>query len=217
MDPHESPEAPRGPSRRDFLVGAAAGAATTGLLSWADQADAAGAASPAGAPVLITGTVTARLRVNGQTVDVVVEPRTTLLDALRNGHLTAGPAVDQTGAKRVCDRGTCGSCTVHLDGLPVYACSVLALAAVGREIRTIEGLQATRYHVLQEEFVTHDGLMCGFCTPGFVMAAAALLERNPRPSDQDIRHALDGNICRCGTYSRVIEAVHAAAARLAGG
>ncbi len=202
---------PSGPSRRDFLRGAAVGAAGAGLLT---GSEATAQQASAGVP-LVKGTLTVTLKINGHDRAVRIEPRTTLLDALRDGRDPAGQPLDLTGAKRICDRGSCGGCTVQLDGRTVYACSVLAIDAVGREIRTIEGLASgPKLHVLQEEFVKHDGLMCGFCTPGFVMSAARLLETNPAPSRAQIQHALDGNICRCGTYVRIFEAVEAAAARL---
>ncbi len=210
MDRSQSPP-PRPPSRRDFLRGAAAGAAVTGVAGCVEAQDSA---EPA-LPKIVKTAVAVRLMVNGRPLAVKVEPRTTLLDALRNGQTPAGAPVDLTGAKPVCDRGTCGACTVHLDGRPVYACSVLALDAVGHEIRTVEGLARDgALHPVQEAFVAHDALMCGFCTPGLVMAAAALLEHNRNPSRADITAALDGNLCRCGTYRRVIEAVESAAARL---
>lgn len=210
MDRSQSPPA-RPPSRRDFLRGAAAGVAATGV---AGCVEAQNSDQPA-LPKIVKTAVAIRLMVNGRPLAVRVEPRTTLLDALRDGLTPAGAPIDLTGAKPVCDRGTCGACTVHLDGRPVYACSVLALDAVGHEIRTVEGLgRDGALHPVQEAFVAHDALMCGFCTPGFVMAAAALLEHNRNPSRADITAALDGNLCRCGTYRRVIEAVEAAAARL---
>jgi xanthine dehydrogenase YagT iron-sulfur-binding subunit len=129
-----------------------------------------------------------------------VEPRVTLLDALRT-------RLDITGVKRVCDRGACGACTMIVDGKTAYSCSMLAIEAQGKTIRTVEGLvQGTVLHPVQEAFCDRDGLMCGFCTPGFVVAAAALLEQNPKPTIEQARKALDGNICRCGTYPRVLEA-----------
>ncbi|MCC7494770.1 MAG: (2Fe-2S)-binding protein [Fimbriimonadaceae bacterium] len=215
MDSPETTQPTRTPSRRDFLRGAAVTAAAGGLVGCADAQTAPAAATAKLTDKVIRGAVVAPLQVNGQTIEVVVEPRTTLLDALRDGETPAGQDVDHTGAKRVCDRGTCGACSVLLDGKLVYACSVLALDAVGKPIRTVEGLAAGgKLSVVQEEFVKHDGLMCGFCTPGFVMAATALLEQNNNPTRAQIQGALDGNLCRCGTYHRVFEAVDAAAERL---
>ena len=130
-----------------------------------------------------------------------VEPRVTLLDAMRD-------RLDITGLKRVCDRGTCGACTVIVDGRTIYSCSHLAIEMQGRAIRTVEGLtEGTVLHPVQQAFCETDGLMCGFCTPGFVVSAVALLEKNPKPTAEQAKAALAGNICRCGTYTRVLEAV----------
>jgi xanthine dehydrogenase YagT iron-sulfur-binding subunit len=124
----------------------------------------------------------------------------TLLDALRN-------RLDITGVKRVCDRGSCGACTMIVDGRSVYSCSMLAIEAQGKAIRTVEGLATNAgLHPVQQAFCDADGLMCGFCTPGFVMAAVALLEKTPNPTPEQARHGLDGNICRCGTYKGVLAA-----------
>ena len=124
----------------------------------------------------------------------------TLLDAARN-------QLDITGAKRVCDRGSCGACTMIVDGRAVYSCSTLAIEVQGKEIRTVEGLaNADGLHPVQQAFCDTDGLMCGFCTPGYVVAAVSMLEKNPNPTPEEARAGLDGNICRCGTYARVLEA-----------
>src|SRR5262249_43541666 len=132
-------------------------------------------------------------------------------------HLDRPEYIDLTGAKRVCDRGSCGACTVIMDGKTVYACSILAIEAEGREIRTVEGLEKDgKLHPVQEAFVHCDGLMCGFCTPGFIMASVALLEAHPNPTPEETRRLLDGNICRCGTQPRVLEAVAMAASKMAG-
>jgi aerobic-type carbon monoxide dehydrogenase small subunit (CoxS/CutS family) len=115
---------------------------------------------------------------------------------------------DITGNKRGCDRGACGACTMIVDGRPVYACSTLAIEVQGKQIRNVDGLaNGSTLHRVQQAFVDHDALMCGFCTPGFIMASVALLEKNPNPTDEQIRKGLDGNICRCGTFSRIFEAV----------
>jgi len=142
-------------------------------------------------------------------VEVSVEPRITLLEVLRD-HL------DLTGTKNVCEMGECGACTVHLDGVARYACLTLALEAVGKRVTTIEGLTPAEgsLHPLQQAFVDKDGLQCGFCTPGQVMAAAALLAVNPSPTHDEIRAAMAGNICRCGAYPKIFEAVAEAAARM---
>ena len=193
-------EADSGISRRDFLQGSSAGALSGGLLAGSFSASAS--AAPAVAlEVIGPGPVPFTLRINGKTHQVNLEPRVTLLDSLRN-HL------DLTGAKKVCDRATCGSCTVILDGNPVYACSVLAVEAQGREIQTIEGLgSAENPHPLQTAFVEHDAQQCGFCTPGFVMACKAFLDRHPDPTLQEVQRGLGGNLCRCGTYAGVRRAV----------
>ncbi|NUQ01619.1 MAG: (2Fe-2S)-binding protein [Armatimonadetes bacterium] len=197
-----------GISRRGFLKGVGGGllggaALNEGLIG-AQVAAAAG-------PEALKGPQAIQLKVNGTTRPVLVEPRTTLLAALRD-------QLGLTGSKEVCDRGQCGACTVLLDGRTVYSCSLLAIEAAGHEIRTVTGLGGPdKLQVVQQEFVRHDALMCGFCTPGFVVAATALLERNPSPTRDEIAAGLDGNVCRCGTYARVFEAVEAAAARLRGG
>jgi aerobic-type carbon monoxide dehydrogenase small subunit (CoxS/CutS family) len=136
------------------------------------------------------------LTVNGKKQAVDVDPRRTLLDLLRND-------LDLTGAKKVCDRGSCGACTVLLDGKPVYSCMTLALDAEGRKVETVESLaKGDRYHPLQVAFVERDALMCGFCTPGFLMSSKALLDAKGSPSLEDVK-----NLCRCGTYPRIFEAV----------
>ena len=146
------------------------------------------------------GPVAIQLNINGRAHRVEVEPRVTLLDAMRT-------KLDLTGVKRVCDRGSCGACTVIVDGKTLYACSVLAIEMQGKTIRTVESFtEGTVLHPVQQAFCEHDGLMCGFCTPGFVTATVALLEKNPKPTAEQAREALDGNICRCGTYVRVLEA-----------
>jgi xanthine dehydrogenase YagT iron-sulfur-binding subunit len=144
--------------------------------------------------------VPVQLNINGRAHKLELEPRVTLLDALRT-------RLDITGVKRVCDRGSCGACTMIVDGKAVYSCSTLAIESQGKAIRTVESLtQGTVLHPVQRAFCDQDGLMCGFCTPGFVMATVSLLETNPKPTPEQARKALDGNICRCGTYVRVLEA-----------
>jgi xanthine dehydrogenase YagT iron-sulfur-binding subunit len=171
-----------------------AGGVAAGVLSHAPEAatQTAGAVGP--------GAVSISLNINGQTQRLDVEPRVTLLDALRT-------RLNITGVKRVCDRGSCGACTMIVDGRTIYACSTLAIEAQGKKIRTVESFtQGTVLHPVQQAFCDRDGLMCGFCTPGFVTAAVALLEKTPNPTPEQARRALDGNICRCGTYVRVLEA-----------
>jgi xanthine dehydrogenase YagT iron-sulfur-binding subunit len=182
-------------SRRTFLKTAGVGAAATSLL---------GAERPASAEILGPEPVALSLKVNGAVRTVTVEPRVTLLRALRN-HL------DLTGAKEVCDRGACGGCTVMLDGEPIASCLMLAADAVGHEVTTVEGLGSPdKMSPVQAAFVECDALQCGFCTPGFVVASTALLRKNPTPNLDQIKDGLAGNICRCGTYGRVFEAVQKA-------
>jgi aerobic-type carbon monoxide dehydrogenase small subunit (CoxS/CutS family) len=198
-DPAREETATTSVSRRTFLKSAGVGAAATGLIGAAGETAAAAVLGPD--PVLLA------LKVNGMARTVSVEPRVTLLRALRN-HL------DLTGAKEVCDRGACGACTVLLDGEPVCSCLMLAADAVGREVTTVEGLGTPeKLSPLQAAFVECDALQCGFCTPGFVVAAADLLARNPSPSEDEIREALSGNLCRCTGYQKIVEAVKMAAER----
>lgn len=157
----------------------------------------------AGAEVKVYGPtkVPIQLMINGKASTVNVEPRVTLLEALRN-------ELDITGAKRVCDRATCGACTMIVDGKPVYSCSVLAIEAQGKQITTVESLmQGDKLHPLQQAFIDNDGQQCGFCTPGFVVAAKAFLDKNPNPTSEQIQKGLGGNLCRCGTYMGVRAAV----------
>jgi aerobic-type carbon monoxide dehydrogenase small subunit (CoxS/CutS family) len=197
-------EEPGGVSRRDFLKGVGVGG---GVLGVGILASAVPAAKPGEPRRFGPGAVPLTLTVNGQARSVTVEPRATLLDALRD-------RLDLTGAKRVCDRGECGGCTILLDGRPVYACMMLAIDARGRKITTIEGLGAPgRLHPLQESFIEKDAMQCGFCTPGMVVAAKGLLDAVPRPSLDQVKEGLAGHLCRCGTYPRIFEAVQAASRR----
>jgi aerobic carbon-monoxide dehydrogenase small subunit len=142
-----------------------------------------------------------RMTVNGQPVELAVEPYRTLLDVLRD-------QLDLTGAKKGCDRGDCGACTVLLDGKPVTSCMMLAVQADGRRITTIEGLRTGgRLHPVQQAFVDHGAVQCGFCTPGMVLAAVALLEENPQPTEAEVRDAIAGNLCRCTGYAKIVDAV----------
>ncbi|MCI0490388.1 MAG: (2Fe-2S)-binding protein [Blastocatellia bacterium] len=151
------------------------------------------------------GKVPIALTVNGAKHTAEVEPRVTLLEALRH-------ELDLTGAKRVCDRATCGACTVIMDGKPVYSCSVLALEAQGKQITTAEGLlRGDRLHPVQQAFIDNDAQQCGFCTPGFVVACKVFLDKNPNPTPEEIQKGLGGNLCRCGTYVGVRAAVAQAA------
>lgn len=146
------------------------------------------------------------LTVNGTLREVNAAKSPTLLAALRD-------QLDLTGSKLVCDRGECGACTVRLDGDLVYACLTLTAACENAQVQTVEGLASgSTLHPLQQAFISHDAAQCGFCTPGQLVTAVALLERTPNPSDDDIRAAMSGNLCRCGTYPRIIAAIRAAAA-----
>jgi xanthine dehydrogenase YagT iron-sulfur-binding subunit len=183
-------------TRRDFLKSAGVVSAVTAATSPPEAEAQTGGVNAVG-----PGVVPVRLTVNGKRLDLNLEPRTTLLDALRMD-------ADQTGNKRVCDRGTCGACTMIVDGRAVYSCSTLAIDVQGKEIRNVDGLAtAAGLHPVQQAFCDKDALMCGFCTPGFVMASVALLEKHPSPTAEQIKKGLDGNICRCGTFSRIFEAV----------
>lgn len=188
-------------TRRDFLKGTSV-AVSGGLLA---GHSVLASAAPAGAEVVGPGAVPITLQVNGKSHRLSLEPRVTLLDALRNN-------LDLTGAKRVCDRGVCGSCTVIMDGKPVYACNVLAIEAQGHSITTIEGLaEEGKLSPMMTAFVNNDAQQCGFCTPGFVVACTAYVQKHPNPSREDVEKGLGGNLCRCGTYMGVRAAVLEAA------
>lgn len=149
-----------------------------------------------------------RLSLNGRPLELNPDGHATLLDVLRD-------TLGLIGTKRVCDAGSCGACTVHVDGRPVYSCLTLAHGCDGQDVRTIESLgDAANPHVLQEAFAVEDAAQCGFCTPGQLMAAAALLARNPQPTDEQIVAAMSGNLCRCGTYPKIVAAVRRAAATM---
>jgi len=186
-------------TRRNFLKTAGAGAMATSVVGMVAGAPTGGAA------VLGPGPIPLSLDVNGSVKKISVEPRVTLLDALRDN-------LGLTGAKPACDRGACGACTVLVDGEPIASCMMLAADAEGRKITTVEGLGTPEaMSPLQAAFVECDALQCGFCTPGFVVAGTALLKRNPDPSLAEIKVGLAGNLCRCGTYGRIFEAVSEAA------
>jgi xanthine dehydrogenase YagT iron-sulfur-binding subunit len=196
MSAKSEPSLSSGLSRRGFLKGLGLGTAATGVLT---AVKPIAAAATQDANIRGPGEIPVTLKINGQNRKLSVEPRVTLLDALRN-------RLDLTGAKKVCDRGTCGACTVLLDGQPVYSCSMLALEAEGRSITTVEGLGTPeKMHPVQKAFVKNDAQQCGFCTPGFVVACSAVLKKNSKPTPEEIRLGLGGNLCRCGTYAGILE------------
>ena len=190
-------------SRRAFLKGASVAAVTSAAAT-----AATGAVMRQGKPeTFAPGEHEIQLQVNGQQRLVKVETRTTLLDALRD-------RLDLTGAKKICDRGACGGCTVMVDGIAVNSCLMLAMDAIGSEITTVESLvQGDKVHALVQNFAACDAMQCGFCTPGMVMSSLACLQHRGKPTRAQIQHDLAGNICRCGTYGRIFEAVE----RTAGG
>jgi aerobic carbon-monoxide dehydrogenase small subunit len=143
------------------------------------------------------------LRVNNEEYELLVYPHRTLLEVLRD-------ELNLTGTKEGCGEGACGSCTVLLDGLPVRSCLILALDVQGREITTIEGLaKEGRLHPVQDAFVEHHAIQCGFCSPGMILTAKALIDENPNPTEQQIRKAISGNVCRCTGYAKIVEAIQA--------
>ena len=183
-------------SRRDFLKSAGVGSLAATVAGVSEAA----AQQTSGPRVVGPGDVPVQLTVNGRRLNLTIEPRVTLLDALRT-------RADITGNKKGCDRGACGACTMIIDGRTAYACSTLAIEVQGKQIRTVDGLASgDRLHPVQQAFCDVDALMCGFCTPGFVMATVALLEKNSNPTPAQAARALDGNICRCGTFVRIMEA-----------
>jgi xanthine dehydrogenase YagT iron-sulfur-binding subunit len=196
----------RGVSRRGLLqsIGVTGAVAPALLEQPAEAQTAAGVMGPGAVPVTLT--------INGKPMKVSVEPRETLLDVLRN-------KLDLTGAKRVCDRGTCGACSVLVNGKVMYACTILAIDAQGKQITTVEGfaLSGGRPHPVVAAFVNHDAQQCGYCTPGFVVAAKAFLDTHPNPTYEQVKDGLGGNLCRCGTYVGIRQAVLEAAKTMKGG
>ncbi len=195
-DPNNPAEEQSGVSRRDFLKISTISAAAVPLLGTK-------VVQAAGAPVKVygPGKVPVELSINGQKHSLQLEPRVTLLDAMRDG-------LEITGAKRVCDRAECGACTVIMDGKVVYACAVLAIEAQGKEITTVESLmQGETLHPIQQAFVENDASQCGFCTPGFVVAFKAFTDKHPNATPEEIRRGLSGNLCRCGTYHGIQQAI----------
>jgi xanthine dehydrogenase YagT iron-sulfur-binding subunit len=196
QEPKNSSSTNTGVSRREFLK---IGGITVAVPLVAGPR----VVEAAGEPVKVygPGKVPIELTVNGKKHALQLEPRVTLLDALRD-------SLDVTGAKRVCDRAECGACTVLLNNKPVYACSILAIDVRGKDITTVESfMQGDKLHPIQQAFVENDASQCGFCTPGFVVATKAFLDKHPDPSPEEIRRGLSGNVCRCGTYHGIQQVV----------
>lgn len=195
-DPKNPAEEIAGVSRRDFLKISTIAAAVP-VVATPNFVMAGGEEVPLHGP----GKVPMQFSVNGKTYKSSLEPRVTLLDALRD-------TLDITGAKRVCDKAECGACTVLLDDKAVYACSVLAIEAQGKKITTVEALmEGGQLHPVQQAFVDNDASQCGFCTPGFVVACKAMLDKHPDPTPEDLLRELSGNLCRCGTYAGIRGAI----------
>jgi xanthine dehydrogenase YagT iron-sulfur-binding subunit len=202
----DRPDSPPELSRRTFLKGlgtvvvASAAAPVGAVAAEVEDLQKLGRAKALG-----PGPVPVTLEVNGKPLKLNIEPRVTLLDALRNYS-------NLTGSKEVCDRATCGACTVLFDGEPIYSCMKLALEAQGHTITTVEGLGADgKLSAIQQAIVDSDASMCGYCTPGFVMTLTALLKKNPHPTVDEVRTACSGNLCRCGTQARLLTAALKAA------
>jgi xanthine dehydrogenase YagT iron-sulfur-binding subunit len=192
-----------GLSRRGFLKGGVVTAAGAAIGDASLEAMAQDQ-KPGGAKI-VSGAAKVTLNVNGKDRAIEIEPRTTLADALRD-------RADLTGTKVVCDRGSCSACTVFVNDVPTLSCLSLAIDAQGKKIRTIEGIaQGDKLHPVQEQFIEHDAMQCGFCTPGMIMSCVALLEKNKQPTLDDVKQATCGNLCRCGTYTKVFDATLAAA------
>jgi xanthine dehydrogenase YagT iron-sulfur-binding subunit len=206
MSQHDNDEEARpaaGVSRRGFLSSVGTGAIGVAAAAKLGAAEQAPQPQPESVPAGDVGTIT--LTVNGRRHKMLVEPRWSLLFVLRE-------KLGLTGSKIGCERGECGACTVLIDGKARYACMTLAAEADGREITTIEGLmQGEELGTTQKAFAEEDAFQCGFCTPGQVMAAEALLRANPSPSLDDIRRGMSGNLCRCGAYAHIFKAVDKAA------
>lgn len=201
----------KGLSRRSFIKGLGTGTLATATISTGVTSVSVKKIQAQPVPQISgPGVTPVTLIINGVTYEVNVEPRETLLEVLRN-------RLNITGPKLVCDRGSCGACTVYLNSLPVYACMTLAIEVQGVEITTIEGLsQGDRLHPVQEAIVEADAIQCGFCTPGFAMSMAAALERNPSATHQEVKHALTGHLCRCGTYVQMDKAIELALQKMGG-
>jgi xanthine dehydrogenase YagT iron-sulfur-binding subunit len=214
-DPTIDPNSEEGSSRRQFirrLAAISAGLTVAAPLARGNvipEERIAKSAPPdtAGLP----GSTEINLKINGNVERLLVDPRVTLLDALRD-------RLELTGTKKGCDRGACGACTVHLDGRRVVSCLTLAIMAQGKEITTIEGLaKGDELHPVQAAFIECDGFQCGYCTPGQIMSAVACINEGRTGSDPEIREFMSGNLCRCGAYPNIVEAIKIAAANMKGG
>jgi xanthine dehydrogenase YagT iron-sulfur-binding subunit len=189
-----------GPSRRGLFRGAVGLAAIPVAVHAAPPAEAPASAPPGPVPVT--------LNVNGRDYRLLLDPRTSLLDAMRE-------RMDLTGAKKGCDHGQCGACTVHLDGERVLSCLTLAVAAQDRPVRTVEGLATdARLHPMQQAFIDHDAFQCGYCTPGQIMSAVACVNEGHAATDDDIREYMSGNLCRCAAYPNIVAAIKQARAQM---
>jgi xanthine dehydrogenase YagT iron-sulfur-binding subunit len=196
-------------SRRDFIKGMGGGVLGAAVVPKLLGQDVSSVQTSAGSVPLFAKTEIA-LSINGKSQYLTVAPAETLLEVLRD-------RLNLTGAKKVCDRGECGGCTVLLDGEPVYACMYLAVRADGKNITTIEGLAIQdKLHPVQQAFIDEDGYQCGFCTPGVIMSSAAFLSKNQSPDLEQIKQSLSGNLCRCGNYAQIYKAVAAAAKKIKG-
>ncbi len=199
-------------SRRGFLKGAGVTAAVAAVAKLPEVAVAADTPDAAAMNTPISGEVKITLEINGEKRAVTVEPRTTLLSCLRD---RLNPAL--TGPKLVCNVGTCGACTVMLNGKAVYGCSVLAVDAIGKKITTVEGIGTPdKLSPVQKAFLEKDGMMCGYCTDGFVTAITAYLGDHPNPTLDELKVGIKGNFCRCGTYPHLFEAALSAAKAMKG-
>jgi aerobic-type carbon monoxide dehydrogenase small subunit (CoxS/CutS family) len=201
MSDRRNPESKTAVSRRAFLQEIGGGAVITATAGSVVSAGQRLEGASSGLQTRSRAPAPVKLRVNGRDYLVAVEPRWTLLDTLRD-------KIRLTGTKKSCDQGECGACTVMLDGKPVYACLTLAVECEGRDIRTIEGIaDGSKLHPIQRSFIEHDATQCGFCTPGQVMSAAALVEQHPNPDLDTIKRCMSGNLCRCGTYPKILDAI----------
>jgi xanthine dehydrogenase YagT iron-sulfur-binding subunit len=205
----QTPATPaNGMTRRGFLKGAGITAAGTALIDGVQSFREAAAETNSHVREYGPAPFSIKLDVNGKEHTLNIEPRTTLAEALRI-------QLNMTGTKISCDRGVCSSCTVLLDKTPVNSCMTLAIDAAGHQVTTVEGIAENEHmKALPAAFVRHDAMQCGFCTPGMVMSCAALLEKNPHPSEADVRYAVSGNLCRCGTYPKVFAAALDAAGQM---